>query len=575
MQARAYPSAGIAAHAGLSALAGALLAVLSLPVQAQDAPQQLPAPPVPDLSDAQPGCSIGCAGQDPQQLPVPPQMQASFVLERVVFRGASIFGEDELHALVADRIGRTVAFADLQELAQRVTRHYHRHGYILAQAILPVQEIVDGSVEISVVEGRLGRVSLEFDPAAPVTESYIRWMMAGLAEGEPLDGPRYERTMLLMSDLPGVRPQSTLEVGRQAGVSDLVIQVAPGDRVQFTTELDNHGTREVGRWRVGGTLRWAGPLGGGDNLDLRVLASDKRLFDGDGTVFGRIAYEAPLDADGMRVGMGISRVSYSLGGDFAVLDAIGIARIVDLGVTRPLIRQRGQNLFLRLFTDRKELTDELRAVEFQSDKRVHGFGLSGAWERRDGFGGGGYWSANGALYHGRLALLDLASREADRSVFGRGAAGDFNKLTLQVARLQRLGDRLSLYAALGGQFADGNLDSSEKLALGGPRAVRAYPSGEVLVDEGGIANVELRWAANPNLTAFAFYDIATGDFNHTPGPFDLDNDRTLRGYGLGVNLAVRNGFSANATVAWRDTRAAVSDGGDRDPRLFVHLMKSF
>lgn len=565
----------VTGRGGLSLLACALALALQAPAAAQDAPQQLPAPRTPALSDDRPGCDLGCAGQDPQQLPVPPQMQVSFVLERVAFRGARAFGEHELNALVADRIGQTVSFADLQELAQRVTRHYHRHGYILAQAILPVQEIENGSVEISVVEGRLGNVSLEFDPATPIAEERVQAMLAPLASDGPLHGPRYERTMLLMSDLPGVRPQSTLETGRQAGSSDLVVQVAPGDRVRFTAELDNHGTREVGRWRLGGTMRWASPLRIGDNLDLRLLASDERLFDGDGTVFGRLAYELPLGANGTRLGMGASRVSYSLGGEFAALDAVGIARIYDVGVMHPVIRQRGQNLFLRGFVDRKELTDELRAVEFESDKRVEGVGLSWAWERRDGFGGGGYWSSSGALYHGRLKLLDALSREADESIFGRGTAGDFNKLTVQVARLQRLADRLSLYASVGAQFADGNLDSSEKLALGGPRAVRAYPSGEVLVDDGTIANLELRWAMSPAFTGFVFYDIATGNFNHDPGPFDLDNDRTLRGYGVGLNLATRNGFSANATVAWRDTRAAVSDGGDRDPRLFVHLMKSF
>ncbi len=105
--------------------------------------------------------------------------------------------------------------------------------------------------------------------------------------------------------------------------------------------------------------------------------------------------------------------------------------------------------------------------------------------------------------------------------------------------------------------------------------MRAYPSSEVLVDEGSIANLELRWSLGEQFTALAFYDIATGNFNHRPGLFDFDNDRTLRGPGLGVDYAADNGFSAKLSVAWRDTRAAVTDGGDRNPRIFVQMMKSF
>src|SRR3546814_7609040 len=89
--------------------------------------------------------------------------------------------------------------------------------------------------------------------------------------------------------------------------------------------------------------------------------------------------------------------------------------------------------------------------------------------------------STGALYHGRLKLRDAASEAIDKSIFGRGTAGDFNKLTVQVSRLQALRERLSLFVGIGAQFTDRNLDPSEKLALGGYRAVRAYPSGEVLV----------------------------------------------------------------------------------------------
>src|SRR3546814_8988667 len=133
---------------------------------------------------------------------------------------------------------------------------------------LPVQEVCDGVVEISVVEGRLGQVTVQVDPKAPIDEARVRAMLAPLQPGQPLHRERYERAMLLPSDLPGLRVQSAIEPGLEPGTTDLTVQIAPGDRVRASVELDNYGTREVGRERLGGTLRWASPTGPGDNLDL-------------------------------------------------------------------------------------------------------------------------------------------------------------------------------------------------------------------------------------------------------------------------------------------------------------------
>src|SRR3546814_13029282 len=90
--------------------------------------------------------------------------------------------------------------------------------------------------------------------------------------------------------------------------------------------------------------------------------------------------------------------------------------------------------------------------------------------------------------------------------------------------------------------------------------------GEVLVDEGAIANVELRYSMTDELTGFVFYDAARGDFNHDPGPFDVVNKRSLRGPGIGFNYTKHGNFSINMSVASRTTDPALNDGGERKTR---------
>ncbi|EJL78705.1 hemolysin activation/secretion protein [Variovorax sp. CF313] len=508
----------------------------------------------------------------PQSLPAPPRPAGStFRLNDLRLNGVKALSNEELQSITAPYIGRDVTLGDLEELAKAITARYKERGYFLAQAVVPVQTVRDGIVEISVIEGRLGKVDVVVAPDAPTSESRVRGFLAPLQPGEAVSAPAYERAMLLLSDQPGVKVSSGLQEGSQPGTTDLSVEVAAAPRWAFTAEADNHGTKESGRYRIGGTARWLSPFGIGDNLDMRLMVSDSNALQ-----FGRIAYEAPIGTSGLRAGVGLSRVNYELGGEFSELGAQGRADVFDLSLSYPLIRQRQQNLFLRLGADIKDLTDEIGVADVRVKKRVRGLGLGWTWERRDEVLGGGYWASSGTLYHGRLSIDDPATREADQALGGRRTEGGFSKLSFQLSRLQAIVPRHSLYLSVGGQWASRNLDPSEKLALGGARAVRAYPSGEVLVDQGVIGTVEWRWSFNEELTPFLFYDAAHGKLSRSPTPFDGSNSRSVRGYGVGVSWSRPGNFSINATLAWRDgTAPAQTDGGGRNPRLYVQLQKAF
>lgn len=511
------------------------------------------------------------AAVTPQALPAAPPPAAKFRLNDLRLNGAQALPAEELKAITQPYIGRDVALGDLEALAQAITAKYRERGYFLATAVVPVQTVRDGIVEISVIEGRLGKVDVLVAPDAPLSEARVRGFLSALQPGAAVSAPAYERAMLLLSDQPGARVSSSLQEGAQAGTTDLSVEVAAAPRFAFTAEADNHGTKESGRYRIGGTARWLSPFGIGDNLDLRAMVSN-----GNSLQFGRLAYEAPIGTSGLRAGVGIARVNYEVGGEFAELGAQGRANVFDVSLNYPVIRQRQQNLFLRLSADVKDLKDSLEAAEFQSRKRVRGLGLGWTWERRDEMLGGGYWASSGTLYHGKLSIRDAQSRELDQSFAGRHTEGGYTKITAQLSRLQAIVPGHSLYLSIGGQWASKNLDASEKLSLGGARAVRAYSSSEALVDQGVIGTVEWRWSFNNEFTPFVFYDAAHGKYVRNPTIYDDHNGISLRGYGVGMSWSRPGNFSINATLAWRDgTRRGLSDGGGRNPRLYVQAQKSF
>ena len=182
---------------------------------------------------------------------------------------------------------------------------------------------------------------------------------------------------------------------------------------------------------------------------------------------------------------------------------------------------------------------------------------------------------NAQAYHGTLSLRDAMSQAFDKPPFGYDTEGDFSKFTLQLARLQYLAPKLSLFLGTGMQRASKNLDTYEKLSLGGPKAVRAYASGEVLVDDGWLATVEMRYALRPEASLFAFYDAAHGDQFHTPRAIDGDVSRSLRGYGVGFNWSKPDKVTINLSIAWRASGPGLTDGGDRNPRVFWSIQKAF
>ena len=111
----------------------------------------------------------------PQSLPAPPQPPAaSFKLNDLRLNGVKALSNEELQSITAPYIGRNVTLGDLEGLAQAITARYKERGYFLAQAVVPVQTVRDGVVEISVIEGRLGKVDVTVAPDAPHSEARVR-----------------------------------------------------------------------------------------------------------------------------------------------------------------------------------------------------------------------------------------------------------------------------------------------------------------------------------------------------------------------------------------------------------------
>ena len=502
----------------------------------------------------------------------PPPVAApgpTFVLKGITLKGNDTISSDVLLAPVREKIGTQIGFADLEAIAARITQVYRERGYVLAQVLIPAQDVTSGNIELSVLEGRVAHVRLDVAAGTPIRENLLRARVDQIPVGTPLQQHDLERTMLLLSDLPGIVVTSAIEAGEEPGTVDLTINVAPAQRWTFAVDVDNYGAPSSGTWRLGTLARLNSPFMIGDNLDIRLLAA-QRLD----TVYGRVGYEAPINAQGTRLGVAVSRLNYALGKEFASLDAQGEATVVDFTLTHPLLRTRSQNLLARVNFEYRDLIDNVGVVDSHNPRSMVEGSVGLSYESRDSFLGGGFNSADAELLIGSLHFRSAAAQELDASDFGRNTQGNEMRATFFANRLNAVTERISVFAGVSGQWAATTLDNSSRFLLGGPHAVRAYSPSEALVDEGFVATVEARYALTQKATVFGFFDFGTGWYNANSRPNQGPNVITRSGAGMGAFWAAPGGFSLQGTIAWRTTGSDTT-GDDKVPRVYVQLTKTF
>jgi hemolysin activation/secretion protein len=473
-----------------------------------------------------------------------------------------------LHALVADGEGKTLTLDQLQDLAARITDYYHDHGYPLARAIIPAQTIREGVVVIEVIEARYGKIRL--DNRSRVNTPLLESTLSPLHSGDVIAQAEMDRALLLLSDIPGVVVNATLKPGEAVGTSDLLVNGTSGPALSGSVTLDNYGSRYTGRARIGGTVNFIDPLHHGDVLSLTALSSGGDLN------YGRIGYEFLLNGKGTRLGGSYSALRYILGGPLSSLDSNGSAEVESVWATHPLIRRQDVNLYGKLGYDQLRLRDHIDSTGLRTDRSLGNWTISLAGDARDALlSSSGITSWNVAWTSGHVGFDDAAAQLSDAAT--ANTQGGFSKWNANLARLQRLSPKSILYLFFSGQWANDNLDSSQKMIAGGPYTVRAYDMGAISGDEGYLGTAEFRHdlgAWHGQWQAVAFVDSAHIIVNKTAWVAGA-NSATLTGAGVGLNWSGANQWAVRAYLATRLGSTPVLVADTASTRGWIEIGRSF
>jgi len=522
----------------VSLLTAAILALLPMAARAatpgagdilqQTQPQKPPAP-------SSTGTGLSVPAVPKAQLPA----GVSFHVTKIEITGNTLFPASTLHALVADGEGKTRDLQQLEVLAQRITAYYQRHGYSLSRAIIPAQQIRGGIVRLQVIEARYGRIGLNNRSRA--SAGLLQSTLSPLQSGRIIGDHELDRALLLLSDIPGVESHAVLKPGATVGTSELDVEANAVPMVTGHLSADNFGNRSTGEARVGGGVAIYNLLHLGDVLNLDLMTA------GRGLDYGRASYDTVLNGHGTRAGVSYSAMHYNLGGTLSNLRGYGSADVGSGWLRQPLIRSRTLNLYAQAQLDYKKLRDHIDATGIRTDRHLSDGSLSLSGDVRDNWlVTNAVTSWNAAWTSGKLVFDDATAAVADAAT--ANTAGNFSKWNASLARLQALNARNSLYLQASGQWTNRNLDSVEKLVVGGPYSVRGYDMGVLSADTGYLVTAELRHQFDARWQVKAFWDSEHARVNGKPWIGGV-NKYTLADAGLGVELNAPHQWKLEGYVA--------------------------
>ena len=509
---------------------------------------------------------------------------------------------------------RGFSVGELQEVADEVTRYYRTKGLILSTAVVPVQTITDGVVNIQVFIGRLGRV---------VAEGNKKYDLETLKKpfskliGQPVTQHEIEEALLVLTDFAGLSVFGVFRPGIKVGEADIVLKVQQEKSYDVDYRIDTHGLKETGLNRFRTIVHWNNPTGGADKITVTL----QQTYNPKMNNFWAIDYKVYLGR-GYTFGTGIFRNFFRIGGDLAANKIAAETINRSFYLEKSFTRGRQRNFSSRLTLTQKKSRTQTQAIQTNID-RLTVLALAMNYDSVDsihplrpiyralfkdtpeGYGGGlnflnvtwsrGFNNVLGAMGSSgdQFAVGTVAANRSGR----RGnsavevAEGQFEKVTFSYQRLQLLAKGQSLMFGTEAQWSNDVLSNQELYSIGGPENVRGFPDAQGLFDRAFffkleyILNAPFGLASQPAfmnrtwgevLQLSFFYDVATATNNDPLSNTDPNQQNrwsVFRSIGLGLRFNIPG--SINSRLMYANKIGIDIPNDNRYGRLWADFTYSF
>lgn len=465
----------------------------------------------------------------------------TFSLKAVRFSKSVYLTKDDLKTIVAPLLNQQMNFADLQALSYKITALYQSKGIYTATAVLPHQKIKDGVVYIRLVEGSLGKLSVQGNEYSE--EQFIRNWLRNDEQVTGIDIKALEADVLIFNRVNEQMLQAELHEGEEFGLTDIVIRVVDPNRDQMYLFWDNYGVEGTGKNELGVMYLRQKLFFDGDKATLHALHTGNSNIDlNKGWDFFRnetgifslnLGYNAPIKQSRWRLGSTLSSTHTDLiNGDFNDIGVKGQSDRVSLDATWLAYSDLLQWVDVVVGADHTWSQSEVVGAADISDLKIsqYYFGAQINWLSE-------LWQLNlKQVVH--YAYVDDQLLPDDQETFL--AKGDLSFIAQY--------PKYNVYGQFKAQWqnaSESGLVGSLSYSLGGPSNIRGYQPGLVSGDEGYYYNIEAHYnglnAYGYNFDLYAFHDQGlVASANPT---------EQLVAVGLGLNISGGSMLSFNLTAS--------------------------
>lgn len=537
---------------------------------------------LPKKEEARPELSVETGIQPENEGP-------EFHVDHFVVYGNTELRDHELATVLTPFSGRTLNGSGLKDAAVALRTEYHRRGLFAAEVYIPPQAIVDGAVTLHVYEGVLEErgVFLENTGQRVRDNVVLRILQENLVTGDLIRTAEFERTILLVDDLPGITSHSLLYPGTEPGEARFLMRTDDTPFVSGNVDVDNFGSIYTGETRLGATLYLNSPSHRGDQVTVRAVTSE------DDYRYIFLDYSQPVSGNGLRIGINADYMDYELGRKYKGAGTGGDASSLRLFTTYPFVRSRHANAHGRVEYAYLRVDDDNNVDAFRAKRRIHTLtaGLSGDLDHDALADGITYFDLTATVGSLDVTATDGFEELEDATT---DAEGGFAYINFQASRLQHLWGDWSAFGSLQGQAATKNLDPSQKFYLGGPFSIPGYPTGEASGDHGASLFADLRrdlrsppWGGDLQLSVFYTYGVVrlykdTWEGWQGDNPV-IENTITLSSWGLAASQTWPQGIVLRGSIGrqlgsnlGRDPETGKdSDDSDSNHRAWFQLIYYF
>ena len=425
---------------------------------------------------------------EPEMPPLPEGEQCADVTE-IRLEGVTVLGKEAVEDITSPYRDRCLTIADIQALLNAINQSYHARGYVTSRAFLPAQDLQDGRLVLTVLEGTVEALSLEDGDGREGSELFFAFPIEA---GDLLNLRDIEQGLDQMNRLASNNAAMEIVPGTEPGASRIAVTNQVGDRFRFEAGRDNSGSRSTGLQQNLASFGADNVLGFNDSWRVSYNRSAINYADEQRSQSGAISFSFPL---------GYWTLSYSGSyhdyGSLVLADVqeffiSGVSRSHVVGLSRVIHRDQTSKTRLDASLTTKEGRNYVEDVLVEASSRRLSVGsLDLSHSRRQW---GGIWLlglgyARGLTWFG--ALKDDPDQESE------APKAQFRKWTLD-GSYQRPFDVWSQAfvwtAEARAMYSPDTLYGTERFGLGGAYSVRGFRDETLSGDRGFYLRNEIGWS---------------------------------------------------------------------------------